>query len=238
MRALFLADAHLCKPTDPNYQSLLTFLEEQRGNLDYLILLGDIFEFWIGKPAVHPNHRPMIDCLEKLVKKGTQLVYVEGNHDFHLGPVFSEQLKCLILPDGGTFELDGKKLYLAHGDLANSDDKGYLMLRNFLRSSIVKKLIRVLPSSLLMLIAARASHESQKSSRDKRNHRPAQDILFPYAKKVLSQGHQAVFTGHYHQPLHEKLCDGELIALGDWITQFSYAAYENGSFTLKSYSKS
>ena len=46
---------------------------------------------------------------------------------------------------------------------------------------------------------------------------------------------QAVVTGHFHQPFHEKLGDGELIALGDWITQFSFAVYENRSFTLTTY---
>jgi UDP-2,3-diacylglucosamine hydrolase len=238
MRALFLADAHLCKPTDQNYQRLLTFLEEQSSDLDYLILLGDIFEFWIGKSTVPPDHRPMIDCLEKIVRKGTQLVYVEGNHDFHLGPVFTEQLNCQVLPDGGTFELDGKKIFLAHGDLANPGDTGYLMLRKLLRSSLIRGLIRILPSSLLMAIASRASHESQKSSRDKRNYSPAQSILLPYAEELLNQGHHAVLTGHYHQPMHEKIGEGELIGLGDWITQFSYAVYENGNFAIKNYSAS
>lgn len=231
-----MSDAHLCKPTDPNYRALLAFLDEQRGKVDLLALLGDIFEFWIGKESVHPDHRPMIKCLERLHQSGTKLVYVEGNHDFHLGPVFSQRLDCHILPDGGALDLDGRKVFLAHGDLANPADTNYRRLRKFLRSGLIRALIRILPGNLLMSIAARASYESRKSSNEKRTQWPAREILIPYAETILKQGHQVVITGHYHHAMHEKLGDGELIALGDWISEFSFAVYENGTFTLKSYS--
>ncbi|MGD9343377.1 MAG: UDP-2,3-diacylglucosamine diphosphatase [Desulfuromonadales bacterium] len=234
MRAIFVADAHLRKPGDRNYLRMLDFLEEQRGKTDMLVLLGDIFEFWIGKSTVIADHVPLIDALERLHQQGTQLVYVEGNHDFHLGPVFTERLACRVFPDGGSIELDGMKVYLAHGDLANPDDAGYRRLRSFFRSDLVRFLIRVLPSVMLQSIAVLAGSLSKKSLGGQRD-RPAREVLKPYAETLLAAGHQAVVSGHFHQPFHEKLGDGELIALGDWITQFSYAVYENRTFTLASY---
>ncbi len=234
MRAIFVADAHLRKPGDRNYLRMLDFLEEQRGKTDMLVLLGDIFEFWIGKSTVIADHVPLIDALERLHQQGTQLVYVEGNHDFHLGPVFTERLACRVFPDGGSIELDGMKVYLAHGDLANPDDAGYRLLRSFFRSDLVRFLIRVLPNVMLQSIAVLAGSLSKKSLGGQRD-RPAREVLKPYAETLLAAGHQAVVSGHFHQPFHEKLGDGELIALGDWITQFSYAVYENRTFTLASY---
>ncbi len=236
MRALFLADAHLSKPADPNYRSLLAFLEKQRGKTDLLVLLGDIFEFWIGKATVVADYVPLIDCLERLHRQGTRLVYVEGNHDFHLGPVFTRRLNCQVLPDGGGIELDGKKIYLAHGDLANPDDVGYRRLRKLLRSRLLQSLIRFAPNGLTMAIANRGSFESRKSSADRHRRWPARKILQPYVQAILAEGYQAVVTGHYHQPYHEKMDDGEHIALGDWITQYSYAVYENRTFSLHRYS--
>ena len=236
MRALFLADAHLRKPSDPNYRALLAFLEEQYGKTDLLILLGDIFEFWIGKETVTDNYAPLIDVFERMHQQGTKLIYVEGNHDFHMGPVFTRRLDCQIFPDGGSIDLDGKKVFLAHGDLANPDDTGYRRLRKFLRSDLVRFLIRTLPNRLLMAIGDRAGHESRKTSVEQRRNSPALEILKPYAEGILDMGHQAIVTGHYHQPFHKKLGDGELIALGDWISQYSYAVYENHAFTLQSYS--
>ena len=235
MRAIFLADAHLRKPGDRNYRMLLDFLDEQCGRTDMLVLLGDIFEFWIGKSSVIAEHVPLVDALERLHRLGTKLVYVEGNHDFHLGPVFTRRLECLVFPDGGSIDLDGKKVFLAHGDLANLDDTSYRRLRKFFRSGLVRVLIRVLPNFLLLRIAARAGYESKKGYGGERNSWPARKVLIPYAEKILATGQQAIVTGHFHQPFHEKLGDGELIALGDWITQFSYAVYEDHAFTLRSY---
>jgi UDP-2,3-diacylglucosamine hydrolase len=235
MRAIFIADAHLCQPSDQNYQTMLAFLEEQCGKTDLLVLLGDIFEFWIGKATVADNYVPLIDALEHMYQQGTKLVYVEGNHDFHLGPVFTERLNCQVLPDGGSIELEGKKVFLAHGDLANPEDEGYRRLRNFLRSNLLRNLIRIVPNSLTMAIATRSSENSRKKAEERRRRWPAREILKPYAERIISNGYKALVTGHYHHPFHEKLGDGEHIALGDWITQFSYAVYEDHSFSLKTY---
>ena len=235
MRAIFLADAHLCKPSDQNYQALLAFLEAQCGKTDILVLLGDIFEFWIGKASVSDAYVPVINLLERMHKQGTKLVYVEGNHDFNLGPIFTERLACRVLPEGGSIELDGKKVFLAHGDLANTEDKSYRRLRAFLRSGLMRTLIRIAPSRLTMAIATRSSDNSRKKAAVRCSRWPAREILRPYAETILNQGYQALVTGHYHQPFHERLGDAEHIALGDWITQFSYAVYENNAFALHTY---
>ncbi|MGW8312480.1 MAG: UDP-2,3-diacylglucosamine diphosphatase [Desulfuromonadales bacterium] len=235
MRALFLADAHLRRPTDPNYQALLAFLDEQSGQTDLLILLGDIFEFWIGKPSVTADHAPFIDTLERLQRHGTKLIYVEGNHDFHLGPVFTERLNCQVLPDGGSVELDGKKIYLAHGDLADARDAAYLRMRKFFRSNLVQGLIGILPRSVLEAIGRLTSEISRKLVAKRKLSGAEREILRAYAAAILASGHQAVVTGHYHRPFHEKSDDGEHIALGDWITQYSYAVYEDQAFTLMHY---
>ena len=235
MRALFLADAHLRQPTDENYRTLLAFLDARRGQIDLLVLLGDIFDFWIGNGKVIAAHAPLIDALEELRQQGTQLVYVEGNHDFHLGPVFTDRLNCRVLPDGGPIEIDGRQVYLAHGDLANPQDTGYLMLRRFFRSPLMKFLVRHLPGCLLERVAKLASRESRKTTSDKRRRWPARELLQSYALKHFDTGHEVVVTGHFHQPLHAKLPQGELVALGDWIRQFSYAVCDDGVFSLETY---
>ena len=200
-----------------------------------LVLLGDIFEFWIGKNDPLPEHRSLIERLEEISRRGTRLVYVEGNHDFHLGPVFTKRLACQVLPDGGGVEFDGTKIYLAHGDLANPADTAYYRLRKLLRSDLARILIRTLPDRLLLSLADRLGTLSKKKAGGERVGRPVREILRPYAETLLKAGYQAIVTGHFHQPFHEKLGDGELIALGDWITQFSYAVYEDHTFTLKRY---
>jgi len=197
MRAIFIADAHLCKPADPNYQAILAFLQEQCGKTDLLILLGDIFEFWIGKATVVDDYVPLIDALELMHQQGTKLVYVEGNHDFHLGPVFTQRLNCRVLPDGGSIELDGRQVFLAHGDLANPEDIGYRRLRKFLRSGLIRTLLRVVPNRLIMAIATHGSYASRKNSGERRGRWPAREIL----RALRGRHPRRRAPGHCHRPL-------------------------------------
>lgn len=236
MRAIFLADAHLRNPADANYRALLDFFTSQEGRTDLLVLLGDICEFLVGHPkTVFPPYVPLFEALARLQGSGTQLVYVEGNHDFHLSAAFRNRFPCRVLPDGGILDLDGRRVFVAHGDLANPADRGYRVLRRILRSLPVRLLIRLLPTDLIWQIAGRMSAASKRGRNDKSRRWPARDILLPYARAQLNEGCQAVVTGHFHQPFHEKLEYGELIALGDWITQYSYAVWEDGGFRLESY---
>jgi len=236
MRVVFLADAHLRQPTDANYIALLTFLAEQEGRTDILALLGDICEFLVGYPNwLFPNYVPLFEALERLQRSGTRLIYVEGNHDFHLAPSFRNRFPCRVLPEGGPLELDGRRILLVHGDLANPADRGYRLLRAILRSTPVRLLIRALPPAWTWQIGECSSKASRRAVGNKSRRWPAHEILRLYAQAHLAEGYQAVVTGHFHQPLHEQLETGELVALGDWISQYSYAVWEDGAFRLESY---
>ncbi|MCM2264055.1 MAG: UDP-2,3-diacylglucosamine diphosphatase [Desulfuromonadales bacterium] len=237
MRAVFLADAHLRNSADANYRALLAFLAEQEGRTDLLVLLGDICEFLVGcRQVPFPAYVPLFDALERLQRRGTRLVYVEGNHDFHLAACFRHRFPCQVMPEGGAVELDGTRVLITHGDLANPADRGYRLLRAVLRSSPVHLLIRLLPPAWLWWIAERSSQASRRGRDDKRQRWPARDILTAYAQTHFAAGYQAVVTGHFHQPFQEQLAEGELIALGDWITQYSYAVWQDGEFRLERYS--
>ena len=236
MRTLFLADAHLNQPSDPNYRALLLFLEKQLGRTDTLVLLGDIFEFWVGyKYTVFSAYVPILEMLDRFRAAGTQIIFVEGNHDFHLGPYFQQHLAARVLPDGDAVELDGRKVFLAHGDLANPEDRSYRVLRSVLRSYPLYLMIRILPPDLTWSIAAMAGRRSRRGREEKSRHKPARGILMDYARGIHARGFETVVTGHFHQPFHAKEAGFELIALGDWISQFSYAVCEDGVFELKTY---
>lgn len=237
MRAVFLADAHLRDPADVNYRMLLRFLAEQEGRCDLLVLLGDICEFLVGYPnTVFPPYVQLFEALAQLERTGTRLVYVEGNHDFHLAPYLDRHLPCRLYPNGGDINIDGRRVLVVHGDLANPADRGYRLLRAILRSSVMRLLLRLLPAAWTWRIAERMSLASKRGRNNRSQHRPAREILLPYARERLAEGYQAIITGHFHQPFHEQLEAGELIALGDWIDQYSYAVWEDGGFQLLRYS--
>ena len=85
-----------------------------------------------------PHYLPVLDSLQKLVKSGVEIVYFEGNHDFHLGKFFSETLRATIYTNPAILDLDGKHVYVCHGDQINIQDYGYRLLRFLLHSRTTK----------------------------------------------------------------------------------------------------
>jgi len=235
MKDIFLADAHLVAPDDLNYQRLMGFLNSLKGNVRTLFLLGDIFEFWGNFNHPPRAYQPLTARLEELVAHGAQIVWVEGNHDFHLQRYFGRRPGFRILPDGGMVDLGHDSVYIAHGDLVDPDNLNYLRLRRLLRSSFLAFLTGTLPQTLLDRIAARMSRESKKRRRSYDRQKELLPLLEQHAIRHLKSGAAAVVTGHYHMPLFRKIGAGTLIALGDWIDDFSYAEHDNGVFELKRY---
>jgi len=237
MKDLFLADAHLGHPDDDNYRRLLRFLDEQRGELRTLVLLGDIFEFWSNFRTPPTPYRPLIEALERLAQRGTRIYWVEGNHDFHLRRYFEKQLGFRVLPDGGYVDLVASRVYVAHGDLVDPHNRSYLRLRRILRSRPLALLTGILPVTLLERIAARMSRESKKVRRTYNRLEELVPLLEDHARRHLKPGVSAVITGHYHSPFQSQVEGGVMIALGDWLHDFSYAEHRDGIFTLRRYAE-
>ena len=236
MKTVFIADAHLAHPDNPNYRALLAFLAGLQGTTDRLVLLGDLFAFWAGfGDGDYPPYRPVLEALQGLHAGGVEIVYVEGNHDFHLERYFGRQLGWRVLPDGGRIDVDGHCLFVAHGDLVNPDDRPYLRLRRVFRSRPFRWLCQAIPPSLMAHIANWAIRQSEQ----RRPPKPADSrlvaMLERYAADKFTEGADAVIVGHLHQPLRHVTPAGQILVLGDWITQFSYAVFDQGRLELREY---
>ncbi len=234
---IFLADAHLENPQDPAYQHLLNFLRSQRGQIRHLVLLGDIFEFWVGyRHCVFSAYLPLLQLLQQLHSDGTKIIVVEGNHDFHVGPFFSDTLKSTIFCDDGCLNLDGKRVYLTHGDTLAAT-ANYLRLRRFFRSSFAQLLIRLLPPDITWKIADILG----KASKKRRQHQPQQQYSLPtqaisnLAQQQFAKGSDAFICAHFHQAWQERIADKPLLVVGNWGENYHYATHENGVFSLQQY---
>lgn len=233
MKAIFLSDAHLRDPQDRNYQLLLEFLNRQK-DLDALFLLGDIFEFWIGyKNVAFSAYIPLLGSLKELSERGTRLYFVEGNHDFNMGPYFTRELNCTVIADQRLIEWDGRKLLVCHGDLLNPDP-AYRRLRALWRSRPVRVLSRLVHPDLVWSFALWLCNKSAKNNPE-RSHRDPTAYLKKFSEQRPTDGADAVICGHYHHAVETSHKGVELIALGDWISQFSYAEMIDGKITLKNY---
>lgn len=236
MRRVFIADAHLVNPEDRNYGLLLDFLSDLRGNTKTLYILGDLFEFWIGfDQSCFPHYRPVLEQLEKLASNGTDIVYFEGNHDFHLGNYFTATLGATVYPAPATLTIDGRRVHICHGDQINTRDIGSRIMRLFLHSRFSRLLIPAFPSQLAFLAARHLSSASKRKHGERNSRWDYKSLLERYADKRFREGCDAVVTAHFHLPFISRRKNGEektLLSVGDWISQFSYGELNGGSLSL------
>ncbi|MFA7403838.1 MAG: UDP-2,3-diacylglucosamine diphosphatase [Pelobacteraceae bacterium] len=239
MRTIFIADAHLVSPEDTNYRLLLSFLHELEGTVDTLYIMGDLFDFWLGFPS-HPftQYDDVLDALERLVARGCRLVYFEGNHDFHLGAIFSQRLKAEIHVGPAIKTVQGKRLYVCHGDQINREDRLYRLLRFLLRTRLVAASVRHFPPAWAQKIRERLQKRSQAGYVAKTTRWDYRRILLDFAGSLEKQGCDGLVTGHFHLALQEELPETSfmVLALGDWMEQRTYGEMQDGELRLKTYS--
>ena len=238
MRAIFIADAHLMSPDDTNYRQMLRFLHELEGKADALYIMGDLFDFWLGFPSrPFTQYDAILDALERLVARGCRLVYFEGNHDFHLGEVFSQRLKAEIHTGPAIDCIQGKRLYLCHGDQINPEDHYYRLLRFLLRTRPVAASVRHFPPSWAQKIKVRLQKRSQAGYRKKSVRWDYRRILLDFAATLSGQGCDGLISGHFHLALLEN--DREtgftVLSLGDWMGQLTYGEMLDGELRLLTY---
>ncbi|EAT16238.1 UDP-2,3-diacylglucosamine diphosphatase [Desulfuromonas acetoxidans] len=237
MKDLFIADAHLIRPDDAAYRHLLSFLQQQRGQVRTLILLGDIFEFWVGyRHCVFSAYLPLLHELQQLQASGTRIVMVEGNHDFHVGPFFTETLQATVFTDDGTVQLDDTTIALSHGDTL-APTRSYLWLRGFFRSAAARFLIRIFPGDLTWKIGDILGVLSKKKSR----RQPRTQYVLPeqairhQAQQRLDAGADLFVCGHFHQAHLWQQDKKSMAIVGNWGDTCHYGQFENGRFTLEEY---
>lgn len=240
MRTIFIADAHLVSPDDTNYRLLLRFLRELEGDLDTLYIMGDLFDFWLGFPS-HPftQYDAVLDALERLVECGCRLVYFEGNHDFHLGTVFSQRLRTEIHTGPAIECVQGRRLYICHGDQINREDRPYRFLRFLLRTRLVAAGIRHFPPAWAEKIRTRLQRRSQAGYEVKTARWDDRQILLDFGSSLWEQGCDGLVTGHFHLALRENIPQTPFVvlSLGDWMEQFTYGEMQNGELRLMTYAE-
>ena len=119
-RTIFISDVHLgskgCKA-----EILNNFLKNS--NADKLYLIGDIVDGWKiqqNKWAWKQAHSNVVRRILGYAKRGTEVIYVAGNHDEFLRPMIPYGLtfgRIQVVNQYTHVGLDGKKYLVVHGDL-------------------------------------------------------------------------------------------------------------------------
>ena len=233
MRAVFFSDFH-CKRGDLTKIELLQkFSSDILDKVDKVFILGDLFEFYHGYHGyIFPWYKGVADVLKKLTESGKSVVLLEGNHEFGMGSFF-ENFTGVTCGRDMTIDLDGKKIFISHGD-----GSGLFCLGSILKSTFIYSIMDFLGPAVTWKGAQVAGIFLSRKTKPRNPN--IRDVFRKYARIKLAEDYDVVIFGHSHMPdkMVLEIENNKKVYLntGDFGTSFDYVLYDsNTGFTLEKY---
>lgn len=235
MATYFISDVHLGlgqkEKEKEKENKLLRFLEGIFPSTETLFIVGDLFDFWFEYRTVIPKgfHRTLT-ALQRFTDAGKTVHYLAGNHDCWMSDFFSEELGIVTHPDPFDITIDGKRIFLHHGDGLAHNDLGYRLIKPVLRNPVNIWLYRWLHPDIGVRLARGSSRTSREYTSNK--HYGEEEGMIEEARRLIGAGYDIVVMGHRHKPNLLQVDGGTYVNLGDWIRHNTYAELRNGEIQL------
>jgi|UniRef100_A0A7V3RFW8 UDP-2,3-diacylglucosamine hydrolase len=227
---IFISDAHIRKDDSYRARLLIKFLKEIKPDLENLFIIGDMFEFWFEYDiAIPKDYFKVLAEFYTLHQNGIKIYYILGNHEVMIGD-FLRKLGFIIYPDSVSIELDGKKIYIAHGN--KIDCRPWTVFwERILTSKLNHQLYKLLHPDIGVFLAQGIAHLSREQPRSLRL-----NTLFENFALHKLKDYDIVILAHSHIPVFKCYPGGKYyINTGDWVDNFSYAKLEKGIISLNYY---
>ena len=240
----FASDFHLGVPSYEESRKrenlLVQWLNEVSKDAETIFLIGDIFDFWFEyKHAIPKGFARLQGKIAELTDRGIQIHFFTGNHDMWMFGYHEKELGITMHREPITFEAQGKKLYIGHGDGLGPGDKGYKMIKKIFANRFFQWCFARLHPNFGIGIANYFSRSSRAATGtiDEKYLGDENEWLAIYSKEILQKEHFDYFVfGHRHLPINIALPDNSrYYNLGDWLRYYTYGVLDNGEFHLKTY---
>jgi UDP-2,3-diacylglucosamine hydrolase len=222
------SDVHLRTLEDRRGELLVDALGRLGRGVEWLVLNGDVFDFCFGGSRYFRRKFAGLGAiLEAIATRGTRVVFVEGNHEFHLDEIGWRGVEVVDRPIVATLR-DGTRVKIAHGDLV-LDDPWYRAFRGLIKSRFIRTGASLLPGSWLDGYSLR--HAAVSRSRDKYRTLDHARILGAFNRWLRDEEAQHGVIGHFHVPYAERreLGDGLLLSVESWDNP-NLLVYGDGRF--------
>ncbi len=240
-RTYFVADVHLgggdAAFARANERRFVAWLDRAAADAETIVLLGDIFDFWFEYRRVVPKgHVRTLAKLAELTERGIRIVFFTGNHDMWVRDYFRCECGVEVFTAPQLLELNGQRIFLAHGDNMGVGREPRLLNRIF-RSRPLRWLFSwLVHPDWAMRFGQWWSGLSRKSHAGPEGFDESlTEPLVAFARHYAATHAVDHFVfGHMHFPRDYR--DGALhtIHLGGWEKRPSYAVFDNsGKLTLE-----
>lgn len=217
-RTGWISDVHL-GTKGSKADALLEFLRDHE--FDTLYLVGDLIDIWAMRRAIYwpQSHNDVIQKLLRKGRKGTQIIYIIGNHDEFLSDYHGTYASVTLQKDAIHETVDGRRILVIHGHeldtvvqnlgwLAHVGDIGYtLLLRCNGLVNGVRRLFGLGYWSLSAYVKAEVKNVVGFIGK-------FEEAVVRYAREYQVD---AVLCGHIHTPATRKIGEIEYLNTGDWV---------------------
>jgi UDP-2,3-diacylglucosamine hydrolase len=243
-KVYFLSDFHLGVPNHASSlereKKIVAFLDKVKDSAAMIFVVGDLFDFWFEYRTVVPKgYVRILGKLAELTDNQIPVHFFVGNHDMWMSGYFEKELNIPVFFESKTYEFNGKKILVGHGDGLGPGDHGYKFIKKVFRNPICQFLFGLLPPFFGISLANFFSKRSRIMTgvTDEQFLGEDKEWLVLYAKEKLKEEHFDFFVfGHRHLPIDLQLkSDSRYINLGDWIKYNSYAEFDGTTIHLKYY---
>lgn len=247
----FASDFHLGVPdyvsSLKREKMLVSWLDEIKQDASIIFLMGDVFDFWFEYKTVVPKgYVRLLGKLAELSDSGIHIQLFKGNHDIWAFDYLLEELNIQLHRKPILIRFGSKLFYLAHGDGLGPGDHGYKLLKKVFEFRPNQFLFKWLHPDLGTRMGlffskkSRIAHAAREGKPE--NKLPLEkEILYQHSETTLREIPEINYFvfGHMHIPTQHPLTENcELIVLGDWIANFSYAVFDGKKMQLKYYKQS
>jgi UDP-2,3-diacylglucosamine pyrophosphatase LpxH len=238
--AVVLSDVHLgtygCHATE-----LINYLRSIEPKL--LVLNGDIVDIWQFRKHYFPAaHMQVIKEIFSLMSKGTEIVYITGNHDESLRRYSGLRLGNFRLEDKLVIDMDGQRTWIFHGDVFDATTKGSAKLIAKLGGHGYDLLILV-NRAINWILKSIGREKMSLSKKVKKSVKKAVSWIGDFeqtaAELAIENQYSTVICGHIHQPQIRTVETekGSVVYMnsGDWIENLTSLEYNEGQWEIYQY---
>ena len=231
-----VGDVHLAQRRPDVSAAFLLWLDSRRGEGGTLVLLGDLFDYWVGMPRKpSPVIVDVMARLKALAAGGTRIVFQPGNRDFLLTRLGDLPLE--IWPDLVRTWWGNRRVLLTHGDLLCTADVSYQRWRRFIRSRGALSCIHAIPSPFLRALAGGMRRVSRRAVSAKAMQTMGLDYNAAATWMERAQA-DVLVAGHVHTGVMHRLEDPEraklIYVLKDWDPHGAVVVFDGRDISFTS----
>ena len=218
-RTLFISDVHLgSKAAKADF--LVDFLRHNEADRIYLV--GDIVDGWRLRRTWHwpQSHNDVVQKILRQARKGTEVIYVVGNHDEFLRMFPGTHFGGIQVCDRSIHQTaDGRRFLVIHGDQFDTIVHGarwlaYLGDRAYDLAIAVNRLVARIRRMMGLPYWSLSSWAKIKVKHAVNFIGAFQEVLVQEARR---SGVDGIICGHIHHATIERFSDVVYVNTGDWV---------------------